>query len=250
MYNQSNLTVNSLSNSAREYNYGYMTETLGDRLKARMAEIGMNQPELAERAGVSQTTISQIVSGRNRNSRFIVQLAAALKCSPRWLATGKGPKEPPDPIDVRIDPTAPESQLLPVRRVKITIQGGVTGYNINFDDDPDDTMAPIFFGRNWFDSRKLDPARCIATTVKGRSMEPGLNDGDTVVFNTADIVPRDGEVFAVNYEGEPVVKRMKRNLGQWWLSSDNPDKSRYADKVCDERVEIIGRIVHKQSEQI
>jgi phage repressor protein C with HTH and peptisase S24 domain len=71
------------------------------------------------------------------------------------------------------------------------------------------------------------------------------------VINTADITPADGEVFAVNYEGEAVVKRMVRDAGEWWLSSDNPDQRRYSRKLCaGDACIIIGRIVHKQSERI
>ena len=81
-------------------------------------------------------------------------------------------------------------------------------------------------------------------------MEPGLYHGDTVVVNTADTEPKDGKVFAVNYEGELVVKRLVRDAGQWWLRSDNPDQRRYPPKVCGEGVFVLGRIVHKQSEQL
>jgi len=81
-------------------------------------------------------------------------------------------------------------------------------------------------------------------------MEPGLYDGDTVVVNTQSATPKDGTVFAVNYEGEMVIKRLIRDAGQWWLASDNPDQRRYPRKVCDENSIIIGEIVHKQSERI
>jgi phage repressor protein C with HTH and peptisase S24 domain len=60
----------------------------------------------------------------------------------------------------------------------------------------------------------------------------------------------DGEVFAANYDGELVVKRLVRDAGEWWLSSDNRDERRYPRKRCDEHTFILGRIVHKQSERI
>lgn len=81
-------------------------------------------------------------------------------------------------------------------------------------------------------------------------MEPGLYDGDTIVVNLADATPTDGSVFAVNYEGQCVVKRLKRDAGRWWLTSDNADKRFFPDKLCDENVSIIGRVVHRQSEHI
>lgn len=54
----------------------------------------MSQPELARAAGIRQPTISNIESDRNKGSGYVAQLAAALKCSAHWLATGKGKKEP------------------------------------------------------------------------------------------------------------------------------------------------------------
>jgi phage repressor protein C with HTH and peptisase S24 domain len=82
-------------------------------------------------------------------------------------------------------------------------------------------------------------------------METNLHEGDMVVVNTADTEPKDGEVFAVNYEGEPVIKRLARDRGTWWLASDNQDKGRYPNKECVEgSCIIVGRVIHKQSERI
>ncbi len=82
-------------------------------------------------------------------------------------------------------------------------------------------------------------------------MEPALYAGDVVVINTADREPKDGQVFAVNYEGEDVVKRMMRDTGEWWLHSDNADQRRYPRKMCrGNECLILGKIVYKQSENI
>jgi phage repressor protein C with HTH and peptisase S24 domain len=70
------------------------------------------------------------------------------------------------------------------------------------------------------------------------------------VVNTADVGPLDGETFAVNYEGEFVVKRMVRESGSWWLASDNQDSRRFPRKLCDESTFILGRIVHAQTENV
>lgn len=60
----------------------------------------------------------------------------------------------------------------------------------------------------------------------------------------------DGDVFAANYEGELVIKRLVRDAGQWWRCSDNPDPMRYPRKVCGKSVLLIGRVVHKRSEHV
>ena len=75
--------------------------TFGERVRERRLELKMGQPDLARAAGIRQSTVSNIESGRNKGSKYIAELAAALKCSAHWLATGKGDKAPgtaaPDP---------------------------------------------------------------------------------------------------------------------------------------------------------
>lgn len=134
-----------------------------------------------------------------------------------------------------------------IRRVRFKLSAGASGFAIDFLDDDD---APIVFRREWFAARGLTPAALFAVRVYNGSMQPGLWEGDTVVVNTADTTPRDGEVFAVNFEGELVIKRLIRDEGRWWLKSDNPDQTRYPRKAVDEHVHLVGRIVHKQSEHI
>lgn len=137
---------------------------------------------------------------------------------------------------------------LSIRKVKLRLSAGISGFSIENEIEDD---QPITFKKSWFDKRGFIPEKLLALKVKGESMEPTLYDGDTVVINTMDTTPIDGDVFAINYEGEPVVKRLVRDLGQWWVTSDNPDQRRFSKKVCqDNSCIIIGKIVHKQSDRI
>lgn len=148
------------------------------------------------------------------------------------------------PIEVSLDanPDYPS-----IRRVRFKLSAGASGFGVEY---LNEFGPPIVFQRQWFDKRGLRPEHLYAFSVVNGSMEPGLHDGDTVVVNTEQSEPRDGRVYAVNYEGELVVKRLIRDDGNWWLSSDNPDKSRYPRKKCHDGVFIIGEIIHKQSELI
>ncbi len=78
-------------------------------------------------------------------------------------------------------------------------------------------------------------------------MEPSLWDGDLVVINTGATEPKDGVAFVLNYEGEVLIKRLERDAGEWWLTSDN---QRYKRKRCDEHALLIGRVIYKQSGRI
>lgn len=134
-----------------------------------------------------------------------------------------------------------------IPRVQFKLAAGVSGFGVDY---LVEDAAPIVFRKDWYDGRGLDPVKLYALRVSGQSMEPGLWDGDTVVVNSADTQPSDGDVFALNYEGELVIKRMLRDEGSWWMVSDNPDQRRYPRKRCHEDTFVLGRIVHKQSERI
>jgi len=78
-----------------------------------------------------------------------------------------------------------------------------------------------------------------------------LYEDDIVIINTLDKKPVDGAVYAFNYEGEAVVKRLSRDAGQWWLTSDNPDQRKYHRKLCQSNAcLVVGRVVRKESDRI
>ncbi len=147
-----------------------------------------------------------------------------------------------EPIDLENNPDYPA-----IRRVRFKLSAGASGFGVEYHDEEG---APIVFRRDWYERHGYRPEKLFAVSVANGSMETGLYDGDVVVVNTESTEPKDGVVYAVNYEGEMVIKRLVRDAGQWWLHSDNSDQRRYPRKVCDEHSVILGEIVHKQSERI
>jgi transcriptional regulator with XRE-family HTH domain len=55
---------------------------------------GMGPVKLASSLNMHQSTISQLIAGRNSNSRRIDEIAKALGVSTRWLLTGKEDEAP------------------------------------------------------------------------------------------------------------------------------------------------------------
>lgn len=226
--------------------------TLADRLLAAMERTGINQADLARACGVKPPSVHGWLSGKAKFLRGenLLKAAEALGVNQQWLAMGSGPmtegsqngQQRPVEIDLENNPDYPT-----IRRVSFKLSAGASGFGVEYRGD---LGPPIPFPRAWYERKGLKPSQLFATTVSNGSMEPGLYDGDTVVVNTAQAEPKDGSVFAVNYEGELVIKRLMRDDGQWWLASDNPDKNRYPRKVCHEGVRLVGEIVHKQSERI
>jgi len=224
-------------------------DTLAKRLKFARKERGLTQEQLSENAGVAQSDISKLERGDSQKTTNLIRLAKALACNPEWLDTGDGDSwlDAPDhqsnlwgaPIDLDNNPEYPA-----IRRVRFKLSAGASGYGVEYREDE---SSPIVFQRDWYASKGFKPGKLFAVRVTNHSMEPKYHDGDTVVVNTESKAPKDGIAFAVNYEGELVIKRLIRDAGQWWLSSDNPDQRKYPRKVCDENCEIIGEIVLIQS---
>jgi hypothetical protein len=139
------------------------------------------------------------------------------------------------------------TNCITVKLVDMQVFAGVAGFKAT-NIESESTCA--VFTNEWIAKRNLNPSKLHAILVRGVSMETSLYDGDLVVINTDDRRIDDGEVYAVNYEGELVVKRLKREMGNWYLSSDNQDKRRYQDKLFNDNCIIIGRVIHRQTERI
>jgi transcriptional regulator with XRE-family HTH domain len=73
-------------------------KTIAERVKAVRQELGWSQVQLAEEVGVSQSSIGNIESGFRQRPRELVSIAKALRVSPEWLETGKGPRTERAPL--------------------------------------------------------------------------------------------------------------------------------------------------------
>lgn len=248
-----------------------MKKTLAQQVRAYMetrgtsyspsdmaADVAKHQPELPARMRCKRQNIEQLLEKDFSTTRYLVALASAMGTNAETLAAGR--YSPTDPVlsipeDSYIDSNKEAMQIdlennpdyPAIRRVAFKLSAGASGFGVEYRDGDG---APIVFQRKWYTDNGFDPAALFAVRVANGSMEPGLYDGDTVVVNTKSVEPKDGVVFAVNYEGEMVIKRLVRDGGQWWLASDNPNQQRYPRKVCDEHSRLIGEVVHKQSMRI
>lgn len=78
---------------------------LPERVLSALRAAGMTQVELARQAGIKRASVNDWVKGRSRYIRpeHLFRAADALGVSPRWLATGRGPRiDPLRTPDVRL----------------------------------------------------------------------------------------------------------------------------------------------------
>jgi phage repressor protein C with HTH and peptisase S24 domain len=250
------LDVNRFSGSFPADNIGM---SIGSRVKQARKQAKMTQIELAARSGLKQSTISDLEVGKSQGTTNLASLAVALGVNPLWLETGRGSMRPGDGGDATVLDLAPgavrvvaieddDPSIVQIRKVKLRVQAGVTGFQVEPEDDDGETQG---VPRKWLLRAGLHQEALLSITVKGESMEPALYEGDVIIVDTRDTKLVDGAVYVVNYEGEAIVKRMIRDAGQWWLSSDNSDQRKYHRKQCKgAECIVIGRVVRKESTHI
>lgn len=141
-----------------------------------------------------------------------------------------------------------DPSLTHIPKVKLRLSAGISGFDVEPERfDGSTTTVPT----GWIERNNYNRQALIAIHVKGESMEPTLYEDDLVVVNTADVRPVDGVIYAINYEGEPVVKRLTRDAGQWWLTSDHADQRKFYRRICKgSDCIIVGRVVRKESERL
>lgn len=211
-----------------------------------MAELGKDQQWLRETLQLAPNVVTNWKS-RGVPSGKAVLIAQALSLSTDQLLGLTPEMQVPGSSRVqaveRGDPA-----FAHIKKVKLRLSAGVTGFQADPEFDSGGTVA---LDPRWITRHGYSPDRLIAIKIRGESMEPTLYEDDLVILNTADTVMVDGSVYAFNYEGQAVVKRLSRDAGEWWLTSDNPDQRKYHRKLCrGGDCLIIGRVVRKESDRI
>lgn len=236
-----------------------MAKRLTDLLQAKN---GGNQSEMARYIGVTPQAVQKWMAGVTEPRGKNLEMAAEfLGVSPAHLKFGiqsdtagaavghqSGAVEglrPGSYMRVEgVDQDDPRLTIIPKVRLRLT--AGLSGFEVEPEPyDGSSTTVPT----SWIERKGFSRDKLIALPIRGESMEPTFHEGDLVIINTADTKPVSGGVYAVNYEGEPAIKRLTRDAGRWWLMSDNVDQRRYYRQSFDgDTTQIIGRVVKKETE--
>lgn len=201
-YRTSGLSCQRLCDTETGQNAG-MT-TFGERLRTARKQARLNQEQLAAKAGLSQTTISDIERGRNEGSRDVVALARALGVGAEWLLTGRlGSNVLPGP-EIR-------------GRVPLisSVQAGQWAEIVdNF--QPGDA-------EEWRETTARIGPHGFALRIEGDSMEPTILNGAVVIVDPAR-TPVNGSIVVVRQNGDSVatIKRLVQDGPLTYLKPDNP----------------------------
>jgi phage repressor protein C with HTH and peptisase S24 domain len=215
------------------------------------------QAEIARALNQSQQTVNNW-EARGISKAGLLKAQSAIGCSATWLETGAPPMalaprlahegaafvpvEPDHPFltEARGVRVGDEPDTIPIRRVSLKLHAGVTG----FETEPDlEDGGVLHMPRAVIEAHRLVPHQLLAIRVRGQSMEPMMFEDDVVVVNTADKEPLNREIYAVNFDGEALVKQLLRRNNEWFLYSMNPDFGPV--NVRSGQCSIVGRVVYQ-----
>ena len=224
--------------------------TLQERLSGARQKAGLTQAQLAARAGVSQSTIAQIESGRNSGTKFAFRLANALQVSVEWLLAGKGIAE--IPTDGDID----DVYNFQAMREGVSINLTEPRTNPNNEDEVifDFTIpGAALFDRSFFGHHGVAPENCRLWEIKASDMEPYLFADEWVLVNTVDTAMRNGDIVAFLFPGDNLVVRQVSRLPEGGLRLKmfrypNEPYDVPADKVT--QLVVLGKVIYRSGPQI
>lgn len=216
-----------------------------------MAALGLRATDISERTGVSRTTVSFWLSGTNgAKGKNLLALAKALDCSPDWLSSGTEPMQAGKPVNLSAieawdddTPLEDDEVYVPfLQEVELAAGSG------RFAIEESDSARLRFFKKDLRNNNvQFSNAKCVM--VSGNSMVPVLRDGATVGINVGknslrDVV--DGEMYAINHNGQLRVKQLYRLPTGIRLRSFNrdehPDEDYTFQDIQDQQIVILGHV--------
>lgn len=231
--------------------------------KARRLELNLTQAQLAEMVTnilpsgehLSQQTYAAFESGKSQSSKHSPYIAKAmgildrLFCldigedyempAPRFESNAAllGPIEAWDD-DTPLDDDEVEVPLL--KEVELSAGSGRVAIQAH-------SKAKLRFGKMTLRKQGVQPENAVCVSVYGNSMEPVLPHGSTVGVDRGKTTVKDGDIFALDHNGQLRVKILYRlPSGGMRLRSFNRDEhedEEYGpEQIAEQNLSIIGRV--------
>jgi phage repressor protein C with HTH and peptisase S24 domain len=221
-----------------------------ERLRTLLKQSGIVQGEFAREHGFGTPgAVSQYLTGHRRlGLQAACKFARALRVdlaeiSPRLAAELASMVEAASPANGPLL----SNEYVQVPYVRLLLRSGNRRFSSK---SVPGLPTHVAFRKDWLIDRGYTPKALLAIQAPDESMKPTITASDLIVLNTEGTSPEEGQVFAVNYEGQLLVRRMFRDLGEWWLVCDYQDPQRFPRKQHVERNPLLGKVVHRQSEYV
>lgn len=190
-----------------------------------------NQADFIRKTGMNQGELSALLNGKKtfgeEKARKIEVIA---ELPPMWLDQSSIDDNPPE---------APTYVPIPILDIRAACGNGYdNGDNVEVKGN---WNMPLQF----LQELGVSQANAEILFSYSYSMFPTIRTGAHVLINKADTTLRNGKIFAININGEMLLKRLFFENGHWILRSDNPDKNEYPDRILpeEETTRVHGRVV-------
>jgi len=215
-----------------------MNESIGERLRKLRGQ--MTQPEFAKIAGSSKQHVSRIEKGliKEPSPAWLAAWASHFKVRLEWLTTGQEPKEA-----ATVPPPSEDTDW-----------ADVTGYSqaAGLGSGPEAQewaeTHKLKFRRDSLSRKRLSPQHLAVMYGAGDSMWPTIKEGDAILFDTTDTVPKNKGVYVILIPGagaeEYMVKRALVSKGVTTFVSDNLDGDHdwKEPRPMDDGIKVVGRV--------
>ncbi|WP_074771181.1 S24 family peptidase [Paraburkholderia fungorum] len=246
----------------------------GERLleAARVLKGAVGPSDVARLLGVSPQKITNWLS-RGVSKEGMLDAQRLIGCSAVWLQTGEGEMIDASRLHVsgKQDESISEQTQRVIDKLLPAGSGNLVTWEKPEDLEPDADRVWIDrydyrysagngliqwevrqkkalpFDIGFFKALGVRPQDCKLAQVHGRSMEPYLFNRDMMMICTAKTRVKDGLIYAVTFEDEPLVKQIfKEPEGALRLHSYNPE---YPDKIILasqlEGLHIAGEVIYR-----
>lgn len=223
---------------------------LGDSVRNTRKLKKWSQSDLATKADVSQTTISDIERGRNDTSKELPKIAKALGVSTDMLVYGE---QAYTKIMIPVEPWDSETPLdddevaIPFYKDFLLACGsGTTG----------EAMASerrrLRLSKSTLKGYGVEPDNAVAMTAFGDSMKYVINDKATVYVDLGKTKAIDGKIYAIDHGGVFKFKYLYNlPLGGLRVVSENseeyPEERLTAQDIIDQEFRILGYAFNVQN---
>ncbi|MCG8565205.1 MAG: helix-turn-helix domain-containing protein [Desulfobacterales bacterium] len=210
-----------------------MEENKIDTLIARIMDATgiRSQSELAKELGINRSGITHARKKNHVPDKWIVKLYRRYGFNPSWIESGQGA------VFLNRE-SSQDSAFRRVPKVEARLSAGTGSFEVG-----ESVTEFLSFSSAWI-SRKGSVRDMVAMSVFGHSMEPVINEGDTVLIDQSQTRILAGAIYAVGVEDTILVKRLEKHPDKLVLSSDNKDYAPiYLDKSEFDKVRVLGKVI-------
>lgn len=98
----------------------------------------------------------------------------------------------------------------------------------------------LAFRKDWLQEKGLFARNLTLIQADGKSMEPEIHDGDVLLINRADRVPKIGKIMVGLLNNHLIVKKLNKTADTWIMASTNQE---YGMEILDDVNALIGHVV-------